>query len=153
LAAGGLKGEELAQQVEARIGRQKVLEGDDAPPFRAILTEAALRNSLSDLGEWRKQLEHLLEKSERPNVTILVLPYGTGLHGLMDTPTTFLRLPGGRTLAYTENVVRAELIEESSKVEALQRRYDEIRDLALNPAESRTFIRRILEELPCEPST
>lgn len=153
LAEGGLKGEELDQQIEARIGRRKVLEGDGAPPFRVILAEAVLRNSLRGRQEWQGQLTYLLEASEQPNITLYVLPFGTGLHGLMDTPVTFLRLTDGRTVAYTENVVRGELVEETDKVEGLQRRYDVVRDLALSPAESRTFILRILEEVPCEPST
>ena len=31
--------------------------------------------------------------------------------------------------------------------------YDAVRDLALSPAESRKFILRMLEEVPCDPST
>ena len=153
LAAGGIKGEELDRQVEARVGRRKVLEGDDAPPFRVIVSEAVLRASLRDPGDWRKQLAFLVEASERPNITLYVLPFGTGLHGLMDTAVTFLRLLDGRTVAYAENDVRGELVEETSRVEGLQRKYDAIRDLALNPAESRTFILRVLEDVPCERST
>ncbi|MFJ8362239.1 helix-turn-helix domain-containing protein [Streptomyces sp. NPDC093984] len=153
LAAGGIKGEELDRQVEARIGRRKVLEGDDAPPFRIVLSEAVLRASLRDPGEWREQLAYLVKASERPNITVCVLPFGTGLHGLMDTAVTFLRLLDGRTVAYAENDVRGELVEETSRVEGLQRKYDAIRDLALNPAESRTFILRVLEDVPCERST
>ncbi|MCX4762019.1 helix-turn-helix domain-containing protein [Streptomyces sp. NBC_01275] len=153
LTAGGLRGQELTQQVEARTSRRKLLEGAEAPPFRAILAEAVLRNSLRDLGEWRRQLEYLLEVAERPNVTLHVLPFGSGPHGLMNTDTMFLRLLDARTVAYTENDVRGELIEETGKVEALHRTYDAVRDLALNPAESRTFILRMLEEVPCEPST
>ena len=65
----------------------------------------------------------------------------------------FLRLTDGRTVAYVENDVRGELIEESGKVERLHRTYDAVRDLALSPAESQTFILRMLEEVPCEPST
>lgn len=53
LAAGGLKGEELEQQIEARMGRRELLDGDDAPPFRTILSEAVLRTPLRDAGEWR----------------------------------------------------------------------------------------------------
>ncbi|MGY5114480.1 helix-turn-helix domain-containing protein [Streptomyces sp. 900105755] len=153
LAAGGLKDEELDQQVDARIGRRTVLEGMDAPPFRVIRFEAALRNSLRDPQDWRTQLEYLVDAAERPNVTLHVLPFGTGLHGLDSTDTMFLRLLDGRTVAYAENDVRGELIEESSKVERLHRTYDDVRDRALTPAESRTFILRVLEEVPCEPST
>ncbi|MER6558778.1 helix-turn-helix transcriptional regulator [Streptomyces sp. NPDC001027] len=153
LAAGGLNGEELEQQVEARVGRRKVLEGVDAPPFRMILSEAVLRNSLREPREWREQLECLLEAVERPNITLHVLPFGTGLHSLDSTDMMFLRLVDGRTVAYTENDVRGELVEETGRVERLHRTYDAVRDLALSPAESRTFILRILEEVPCEPST
>jgi transcriptional regulator with XRE-family HTH domain len=153
LAAGGLQGEELEQQVDARVGRRKVLDEVGAPPFRVILSEMVLRNALRDLREWRGQLKHLAEAAERPNITLHVLPFGTGLHGLDSTDSMFLRLLDGRTVAYTENDVRGELVEETGKVERLHRTYDAVRDLALSPAESRTFILRVLEEVPCEPST
>ncbi|WP_329396730.1 helix-turn-helix domain-containing protein [Streptomyces lydicus] len=169
LAVGGAKGEDLTRQVEARIGRRELLKGDDAPPFRTILSEAVLRSSLRDPKEWRKQLEHLTEVRDpkewrkqlehltevaaRPNVTLHVMPDASGPHGLVSTDVMFLRLPEGRTVAYTENAHRGELIEESSSVERLQRAYDAVRDLALSPAGSRKFVMRMLEEVPCDPST
>ncbi|MFE4794026.1 helix-turn-helix domain-containing protein [Streptomyces sp. NPDC056708] len=153
LAAGGIRGEELNQQVEARIGRRNSLEGDAAPPFRVILSEAVLRTQLCDAEAWREQVEYLAEASDRPNITLHVLPFSAGPHGLMSTDTMFLRLPDGRTVAYTENDVRGELIEETGRVEPLQRLYDAVRDLALPPVKSRKFIMRMLEEVPCEPST
>ena len=152
LALGGAKGKELNQQIEARTGRRKLLEGEGAPPFRALLAEAVLRTPLRDEEAWQQQLEYLLEASERPNVTIQVLPQGSGLHGLVSTAVMFLRLLDGKTVAYTENAHRGELIEENGSVELLQRAYDAMRDVALNPAESRTFVLRMLEEVPCERS-
>ncbi|WP_191878347.1 helix-turn-helix domain-containing protein [Streptomyces filipinensis] len=153
LGLGGAKGGELDQRVEARTGRRKLLEEDDAPPFRALLAEAVLRTPLRDVGEWRVQLEHLLAVSQWPHITIQVLPQDVGLHGLVSTAVMFLRLLDGRTVAYTENALRGELVEENASVERLQRAYDAMRDQALYPAESRKFIMRTLEEMPCEPST
>ncbi|MFD4558518.1 DUF5753 domain-containing protein [Streptomyces sp. NPDC058469] len=153
LAAGGAKGEELEQQVEARVRRRKLLEGEDAPPFRAIISEAVLRMGMRDKQAWRQQLGFLAEVAEHPNITPHVLPFGSGVHGLTNTDTMFLRLPDGRTVAYTENDVRGELIEETERVERLQRAYDAVRDLAMSPAESRSFVLRMLEEVPCESST
>ncbi|WP_416963737.1 helix-turn-helix domain-containing protein [Streptomyces sp. Agncl-13] len=153
LAAGGAKGKDLEQQVEARVRRRKLLEVEDAPPFRAIVSEAVLRMGLRDKQAWRQQLGFLAEVAERPNVMLHVLPFGSGVHGLTNTDTMFLRLLDGRTVAYTENDVRGELIEETERVERLQRAYDAVRDQALSPAESRMFILRMLEEVPCEPST
>ncbi|WP_327294164.1 helix-turn-helix domain-containing protein [Streptomyces sp. NBC_01197] len=153
LAAGGLKGDELEQQVEARMGRRELLAGEDPPHFRTILSEAVLRTPLRDPTQWRQQLEYLLEVGERDDVTVQVVPFGAGLHGLTNADVMFLRLPEGRTVAYAENGYRGELIEEIAPVERLQRAYDSVRDLALSPAESRKFILRILEEVPCDPST
>ncbi|MFJ2153454.1 helix-turn-helix domain-containing protein [Streptomyces microflavus] len=153
LAAGGIKGKELDQQVEARMGRRELLVGDDPPPFRTIVSEAVLRTQLRDLAERRGQLEYLGEMSERDQVTIQVLPFSAGPFGLDSTDVWFLRLSGGRTVAYTENAYRGELIEADAPVERLQRAYDAVRDLALSPAESRKFILRMLEEVPCDPST
>ncbi|WP_308402075.1 Scr1 family TA system antitoxin-like transcriptional regulator [Streptomyces shenzhenensis] len=65
---------EPEQRIEARIGRQKMLDDEDAPPSRGILFEAVLRNALGDLQAWRAQLEHLLEASERPDITLHVPP-------------------------------------------------------------------------------
>ncbi|MFI5866921.1 helix-turn-helix domain-containing protein [Streptomyces sp. NPDC051546] len=153
LAAGGLTGDELTQQVEARLGRQDLLEGEGAPPFRTILSEATLQTALWDAEAWRDQLEHLAEVAERPNVTVQVLLQSAGLHGLSTTDVWFLRLPDGRTVAYTEHGYGGELIEENVAVERMQRAYDATRDLALSPAESRKFVLRMLEEVPCDPST
>ncbi|MFI9773170.1 helix-turn-helix domain-containing protein [Streptomyces sp. NPDC051956] len=153
LAAGGLRGKELEQQVEARMGRRELLEGEDAPPFRTILSEAVLRTPLREVAEWRRQLEYVAEVAERPTVTMQVLPLSAGMHGLDSTALMFLRLPGGLTVAYTENAHRGELIEAHSPVERLQRAYDAMRDLALSPAESRNFVLATLEEVPCEAST
>ncbi|WP_411074554.1 helix-turn-helix domain-containing protein [Streptomyces sp. cmx-4-7] len=152
LAAGGYKGKELEQQVEARMSRKTLLEGEDAPPFRTILAEAALRTPARDGQEWRAQLEYLRDMSERQNITVHVLPQSAGVHGLVGTETWFLRLANGRPVAYTENAHSGELIEESTMIERMQRAYDVVRDMALSPAESRKFILHMLEEVPCDPS-
>ena len=153
LVAGGLKGKELEQQIEARLGRRELLEGEDAPAFRTILSEAVLRTPLRDTGEWQEQLEYLGEVAERPNVTIQVLLQSAGLHGLLGVDVWYLLLPQGRTVAYTENGYWGQLIEDAGPVVRLQKTYDAVRDLALTPAESRKFILRMLEEATCDPST
>ncbi|GGW51561.1 helix-turn-helix domain-containing protein [Streptomyces xantholiticus] len=153
LAVGGLKGKELEQQVEARMGRRELLEAQDAPPFRTILAEAVLRTPVRGAAEWRAQLEHLAEMAERESVTVQVLLQSAGVHGLVGTDVWFLRLADGRPVAYTENAHWGELVEESARVERLQRAYDVVRDMALPPGESRKFILRMLEEVPCDLST
>ncbi|MFC5958280.1 helix-turn-helix domain-containing protein [Streptomyces pratens] len=153
LTAGGPRGKGLDQQIDARMGRRELLEGEGAPRFRTILSEAVLRTALLHTLEWRGQLEYLSEMAERPNVIVQVLPSSSGPYGLDGTDVWFLCLRQGWTVACTENAHRGDLIEDGEAVEKLQGAYDAVRDLALTPAESQKFVLRMLEEMPCEPWT
>ncbi|NLU66656.1 helix-turn-helix transcriptional regulator [Streptomyces sp. HNM0574] len=151
-AAGPIDEDELEDQVEARAGRKEFLSRAEGPQFRAILDEAVLRRPLPDAGEWRAQLEHLLRMGELPNVTIQVVRASVGLHRLTQTDTMFLWLPDGRTVAYVETGYSGELIERTQDVDRLRFAYDQLRDLALSPRESREVISQLMEDVPCELS-
>ncbi|MFJ8000774.1 helix-turn-helix transcriptional regulator [Streptomyces sp. NPDC096310] len=154
LAVGGIEGElEMERQVMARIGRRVLLEGENPPRFRTILSEAVLRTPLLDAEEWRKQLQYLIEMTELPHIALQVLPFTVGPHGLNSTHVMFLRAPNGSTVAYTENALRGDLIEEPKPVEQLQLAYDAMRDHALSPVESRKLITQMLEEVSWDPMT
>lgn len=69
-------------RVAHRLGRQRVLEGDDPVRYTGIIHEAALRMQFGGRAVARRQLRHLAESSERDNVTLLVIPFSSGsFHG------------------------------------------------------------------------
>ncbi|MHB9860011.1 helix-turn-helix domain-containing protein [Streptomyces sp. YIM S03343] len=140
----------LTAQLTARMARQNRLYGEGRLTVRAILDEAVLRRPLRDAAAWQQQLLHLLEMAELRNVTVQVLPYHVGLHHLLGTSLTVLWLPDGTSVAYSETNVSAELFEEPHGVEQLKLSYDLLRDSALSPPESKTFIRNLMEaSTPC----
>jgi hypothetical protein len=59
-----------------------------------VADEAALRRSPAGPKVMRGQLEHLLELSALPNVTIQVIPFESGAHAAAGGPFTILRFPG-----------------------------------------------------------
>ncbi|MFI6693553.1 helix-turn-helix domain-containing protein [Streptomyces sp. NPDC050433] len=143
---------ELSEEIAARLGRQELLRRENAPHFRAVLDESVLRRNTRDPKEWTRQLEHLLEASQLPNVTLQVLPFDAGPHALLGTSATILWLPDGGAVAYTEDAHSGKLIEDPSDVEKLRLSYDLLRDLALSPQDTVAFIERLLEEnKPCAP--
>ncbi|WP_330174710.1 helix-turn-helix domain-containing protein [Streptomyces sp. NBC_01498] len=143
---------DLTEEIAARLGRQELLRRENAPHFRTVLDESVLRRKTRDPEEWGRQLEHLLEASRLPNVTLQVLPFSAGPHGLLGTSVTVLWLPDGKAVAYTEDAHAGKLIEDPSEVEKLRLSYDLLRDLALSPRDSVAFIERLLEEnKPCAP--
>ncbi|MGW0712600.1 helix-turn-helix domain-containing protein [Streptomyces sp. NPDC002643] len=70
-----LPDEVVDTRVEFRLGRQRILDRAEPPPFCAIVHEAALRMRFGGRKVAKAQLEHLLAMSERPSVTVRVIPF------------------------------------------------------------------------------
>lgn len=153
LRAASYRGaEELEGQVAARLARQDWLLRDDLPVYRAILDEAVLMRFPKESKAWQLQLAHLVDVAEMPNVTLQVLPFSAGLHGLVGTSLTLLWLPDGKSVAYTEDAFSGDLDEHPEPVGRMRLAYDLVRDVALSPRESMTLVKQVAEDSPrCNP--
>jgi transcriptional regulator with XRE-family HTH domain len=89
----GASAEEIERRVSLRLRRQRLLTGPRAPQLWAVVDEAALRRSPDNSKVMRGQLEHLLELTALPNVTVQVIPFDSGAHAAAGGPFTILRFP------------------------------------------------------------
>ena len=71
---------EIERRVALRLERQKVLVSESAPNCHVVLDEAALRRPYGGREVMRGQLQHLIDVSERPNVTLQLMPFSAGGH-------------------------------------------------------------------------
>ncbi|SES47604.1 Helix-turn-helix domain-containing protein [Streptomyces sp. yr375] len=62
-------------RIEFRLIRSQVLERDDPPPFEAYIHEAALRMRFGGRKVTQAQLGYLRQVSDRPTVTVRVIPF------------------------------------------------------------------------------
>jgi transcriptional regulator with XRE-family HTH domain len=85
--------EEIERRVSVRMKRQQLLTQPDAPQVWAVLDEAALHRWPAGPAVMRAQLEHLLQVTELPNVTLQVVPFDVGPHAAAGGPFTILRFP------------------------------------------------------------
>jgi transcriptional regulator with XRE-family HTH domain len=85
--------EEVDRRVSLRMERQELLTQPGAPEFWAVLDEAALRRSPGGPMLMRAQLEHLLQITELPNVTLQIVPFDAGPHAAAGGPFSILRFP------------------------------------------------------------
>ncbi|MFD5316078.1 helix-turn-helix transcriptional regulator [Streptomyces sp. NPDC127098] len=143
--------DDVEEQVAARLARRSLLTGADRADFRAVLDEAVLRRPLRDPVAWRAQLAQLVEMAQWPNVTLQLLPFSAGHHGLSNTDTMLLWLRDGKGVDYTETGYSGNLIESPSGFDRLRIAYDRLRDVALPPPETVASIEQLMEELPCDP--
>lgn len=139
---------EVALRLALRTERQRMIVGEDATPYTAIIHETALRMQFGGAEVCRGQLRHLLDASEQDNVTVVVLPFAHGA------------FPGaGQTVVYAEGAVpRLDTVQVDSShgpdflhAEAQLAKYraqlDLLEDVALPPERSRDFIREIARNL------
>jgi len=85
--------EEIERRVHMRLKRQERLTQKDGPKLWAVIDEAALRRPIGGPEIMREQIQHLLDVSTLPNITIQVMPFKFGMHAAEGGAFTILRFP------------------------------------------------------------
>lgn len=148
LAIPPLPEHEIALRLAQRTERQQVIMGDDAPQYTAILHEAALRMRFGGLDVVRGQLRHLLDVSERDNVTVVVVPFDCG--GFPAAGQTVLYADGAVPQLDTVQVDSShgpDFLYADSQLAKYRAQLDWLEEQALSPNRSRDFIRDIAHQL------
>lgn len=141
--------DEIARRVDLRMGRQRILTGDQAPRLVAVHDEAALRRPLGGSEGMRGQLRRLLELSEQPNVVLQVMPFGRGGHAAEGGAFTVLGFPEPDLpdVVYLEQLTSALYIDKRDEVAQYTRVMNRLHADALPPDRTRDLIWSILREM------
>jgi transcriptional regulator with XRE-family HTH domain len=132
----------VAQRVEGRLARQQLLFSDPGPRFEAIMDESVLHRVVGSHAVMRSQLEQLLKLSERPRVTLRVIPYEAGALPWENNKFIILRftLPTVPDMVFVEGLTRDYYIEEPGEVERYNTTFRMAGDLAASPEGTREAI-------------
>ncbi|GHJ34661.1 helix-turn-helix transcriptional regulator [Streptomyces sp. TS71-3] len=140
---------EIERRVALRLERQKVLVSENAPDFHVVLDEAALRRPYGGPEVMRGQLQHLIEVSERPNVTLQVMPFSAGGHAGESGSFAMLSFPESdlSDVVYLEQLTSALYLDKKEDVEQYERAMSELQHTSPNPAETRDLLRDLLRRI------
>ncbi|MFC8275065.1 Scr1 family TA system antitoxin-like transcriptional regulator [Streptomyces sp. NPDC057271] len=138
--------EELERFVAARVARRSVLEKSPGPEFSFVQEEATLRRPIGGTMVLRRQLEHLLEVGELPNVEIQVMPTDRADHPGTGGLIEVLKFGDGTAVGRMDGDFGGRPVSDLKRLRVLDLRYGIIRSKALTPAESRDFIEQLLGE-------
>jgi hypothetical protein len=142
--APDLPAELVEQHVGLRLARQRKLAEPPTPQLDFILDEAVLLRTVGGDRVMRGQLEHLIKCAAFPNVSIQVLPFSKGAHGMLGG-FTILRFTDELNLdvVHLENEVTDLYVEGEDTVRYLAA-FGRLRLLALDSPTSAGFIADLL---------
>ncbi|HEX4356906.1 MAG TPA: helix-turn-helix transcriptional regulator [Pseudonocardia sp.] len=139
----------IAQLVEIRKRRQENLLGSDSPTrLITVIDEAAVRRIIGSEEETWQQLDRLRELADSRRVTIQILPFDAGAHaGLMGMFTIFQFADEiDRDIVSIETHSGDRYLEEESSVLEYLRLFDSVSHSAMDPADSREFLAKIMSD-------
>jgi DNA-binding XRE family transcriptional regulator len=140
---------DVEKRVSVRVRRQERLN-DAEHPLRlwVVIDEAALRRLVGDKQLMREQLEHLVELSQLPHVTVQVLPFEMGAHPGINGQYAILEFPdtSDSSVVYIEGVTSDLYLEKANDVQKYSVMYEHLRAQALNVDHTRQFIADIAKE-------
>jgi len=136
----------LQQTVEQRLYRQRRVRSGELV-LEVIQPEPALRLRVGDPEIMTEQLDTLAELSELPNVTVRVTTFDAGQYEARRLDDFSIMMhPWGSPRVHTEGYGGGRFITEADEVAYFVSAFEHATKLALSPAESRKFIRRLARE-------
>lgn len=140
----------IERQIEARLSRQELLKQPDAPEMFFILDEAVVRRRVGPGDTMARQMEHLRELSQRPRLSIQILPFEAGAHRNMRAPFVILEFKEANVedLLFLENP-RGDLLDrdDGEELALYLSSFWELENLAPPSSETASKLLAIVEDL------
>lgn len=136
------------RRVALRLQRQKVLTRPGAPRLWAVVDESVLHRPIGGHRVLREQIEHLLEITRQPNVTLQILPYhmsGYAAEGAF----SILRFaePSLPDIVYIEHLSGALYLDRPDELEVYGRVIDRLAVEAETPDRSRQMLSKFRQDI------
>ncbi|MCQ8827573.1 Scr1 family TA system antitoxin-like transcriptional regulator [Streptomyces malaysiensis] len=139
---------QLRCRLSHRLRRRDVLDREDPPQCTFLIHEAALRLQFGGTKVALRQLEYVVEASERDNVTVRVVPFSAGGFPNAGTSTTYVTGPVPQLdTVQLDSPNGSALLDAETYLANYARVLDRTEAMALSPDETRDFVHDIAHQL------
>ncbi|MEF9904584.1 helix-turn-helix domain-containing protein [Streptomyces sp. P9-A2] len=141
--------QENEKRVEVRLRRQSRIDAETDPlRLWVVLDEASLRRVVGSRQVMREQLEHVMELSQQPHITVQVLPFEVGAHSGINGQYSILEFADAAdsSVVYIEGVTSDLYLEKPHDVQKYTVMYEHLRAQSLNVEQSRQLVERVAKE-------
>jgi hypothetical protein len=149
LGHGAASKDDIDRRVRLRLGRQQLLTGPKPPQLWSVLDEGALHRPVGGRAVMRAQMNHLVEVSALPNVTVQIVPFSRGGHAAAGGSFTTLRFddPDVPDVVYIEQLTSALYLDNRDDVDHYLEVVNRLSAEALTPTQTRTFLAELAREM------
>ncbi|WP_182607904.1 helix-turn-helix domain-containing protein [Streptomyces alkaliphilus] len=149
LLRAGIPGEteeEIEERVAVRMRRQEILAREKPPLYQVLLDEATLARPVGGPHVMCEQLARLADRQEEKNISIQVIPFLAGSHGMMGGSLLMMDLETGSPMALVESFRTGVPIESRWEYVECAEVFVAARAMALSEKDSTDLIRRYEKE-------
>lgn len=141
-----IQSEVLDQRVAARMLRQRLLDQETPPRYRALLDEAVLRRQVGSPAIMYAQLGKILARIHDEKVVVQVVPFDVGVHASIDSNFDLFEFGEDspqRPVVFVEGLLSNRYQERPVEVARYREALEYLRDAALSPTDSISLITKI----------
>jgi transcriptional regulator with XRE-family HTH domain len=144
----GESDDDIAHRVALRMARQEILTQPGAPLLWAVLEEQSLWR-LNEAAVIQKQIQHLINMAELPNVNLQMIPIHSDVHVAVGGSFTILRFADANVpdVVYLEQLTSALYLDKYQDVEHYRMIMDKLCVHAKSPNDTIAFLHDILKTL------
>jgi transcriptional regulator with XRE-family HTH domain len=144
-----LTSDQVERWAQFRMVRQELLTQDDPPEVDVILDECVLHRPVGGRAMMRNQLQHLIELTALPNLTLQILPLSIGEHSAMGGAFHVYRFAEQTDpdVVYLEQTLSDLYLEDAKQVERHGAAFERLRVAALTPQRSASMLSTLVEGL------
>lgn len=140
---------DIEHRLSFRIKRQAILFREDDPtPYEAVIHEAALRMRVGGSTVARQQLQHLLDMSDRPHITLRAITFDAGAYpgSGQSIHYAFAHVPQLDTV-YLDQSHGLAFLDAEAQLHKYRTLFDRIEAVTLAPEKTRDLIHNVMREL------
>ena len=140
--------DEIEADVAVRMTRQQILTREDPrPPWLWVLIdEGILYRPVAPVPDMYDQLIHLIEMSQRPYVSMQVVPYGAGGHSGLAGAFIIADFETDPSIVYVADAAGSRVSESAETMSYVSMRFESLRSEALPKVASRDLIAKVAKE-------
>ncbi|GAA0347098.1 Scr1 family TA system antitoxin-like transcriptional regulator [Streptomyces blastmyceticus] len=139
---------DLRRRLSYRMRRRDILDKADPPVCTFLIHEAAMRVEFGGAKVACRQLEHVMEASERENITVRAIPFSAGGFPSAGLSTVYASGPVSRLDTVHLDVAHGSaLLDAETHLANYRSILDRTEELSLSPGKTRDLMRGIAQKL------